>query len=164
MRLGVHIPIAGGILEAVPRAARLSCTTMQIFSRSPRGGPAPVLSEATAAQFNRDRQQARISPLAIHAPYIMNLASPDAFMWKRSVALLREEYARATLLRADYLVVHLGSHRGAGVAVGVQRVTDAMHQTLEGTPSKVTVLLEHTAGSGQGLGSRFEEGKTMAKM
>ena len=52
MRLGVHVSIAGGIREAVVRAKRLSCTTMQIFSRSPRGGTAePLVATSRAAAF-----------------------------------------------------------------------------------------------------------------
>ncbi|MBI4342245.1 MAG: deoxyribonuclease IV [Candidatus Omnitrophica bacterium] len=157
MRLGVHVPIAGGLLEAVARAKRLDCTTMQIFSRSPRGGPAPKWPAELLERFDAERRAAGIEPLAIHGPYIINLASPDAFTWKRSVALYRDEYARATALKADYLVTHVGSHRGEGEEAGMRRVADAVSRTLDGLESGVTILLENTAGSGQGLGYRFEQ-------
>ena len=168
MRLGVHIPIAGGLLEAVERAKRLGCTTMQIFSRSPRGGTPPALNPELAERFNTARRAAGIEPLAVHGPYIINLASPEAAMWKRSLALYRDEYARASRLRAQYLVTHVGSHRGDGEAAGLARVADAVSRTLEGAPpartsgspgraAGVTILLENTAGSGQGLGYRFEQ-------
>jgi len=157
MRLGVHVSIAGGVLEAVARAKRLSCTTMQIFSRSPRGGPAPQLSEQEADQFDEARRRAGIEPLAIHSPYIINLASPDPRMWKQSAALYRDEYARASTLRAEYLVTHVGSHRGEGEAAGMQRVSEAIAQTLDGARASVVILLENTAGSGQGLGYDFDQ-------
>jgi len=156
MRLGVHVPIAGGLLLAVERAARLSCSTMQIFSRSPRGGPAPRLSSDDAKRFDQARRAAGIDPLAIHGPYIINLASPSPAMWKQSVRLYREEYARATQLNAQYLVTHVGSHRGEGEAGGIERVARAMNETLHEAASAVMVLLENTAGSGQGLGYDFE--------
>jgi deoxyribonuclease-4 len=157
MRLGVHVPIAGGLLEAVERAKRLSCSTMQIFSRSPRGGPAPALSPETAEQFDARRRQAGIDPLAVHAPYIINLASPEAVMWKQSLRLYQEEYARVERLRAQYLVTHVGSHRGEGEAGGIARVAEAVAKTLEAVESPALILLENTAGSGQGLGYRFEQ-------
>ena len=157
MRLGVHISIAGGFLEAVARATRLACTTMQIFSRSPRGGPAPKLSRDDAERFDARRRAAGIDPLAVHGPYIINLASPDTRMWDQSVRLYREEYARVTALGAQYLVTHVGSHRGQGDAIGVARVSEAINRTLDGTSSPVMILLENTAGSGQGLGYRFEQ-------
>jgi len=156
MRLGVHVSIAGGLLEAVQRAKRLGCTTMQIFSRSPRGGRAPTLSSELTERFDAARRAAGIEPLAVHGPYIINLASPQAAMWKQSVALYREEYARATQLRAQYLVTHVGSHRGEGEAAGIGRVSEAINRTLEGVRPRVMILLENTAGSGQGLGDQFE--------
>lgn len=157
MRLGVHIPIAGGLLEAVSRAQRLSCTTMQIFSRSPRGGASPKISQETAERFDRERRQAGIDPLAVHGPYIINLASPEASMWKRGVALYQEEYARVNALNAQYLVTHVGSHKGEGEEAGIARVAEAINQTLSQTTPSAIVLLENTAGSGQGLGYSFEQ-------
>jgi deoxyribonuclease-4 len=156
MRLGVHVPIAGGLLEAVERAKRLGCTTMQIFSRSPRGGPAPALAQDLVDQFDAARRAAGIEPLAVHGPYIINLASPDAAMWKQSVRLFRDEYARATRLQARYLVTHVGSHRGQGEAEGLSRVAKAINDALDGTSQGAMILLENTAGSGQGLGYRFD--------
>lgn len=157
MRLGVHISIAGGLLEAVARAQRLSCTTMQIFSRSPRGGPAPALSSAQAGAFDRARRNAGLEPLAVHGPYIINLASPEPAMWQQSLRLYREEYARCAALGAQYLVTHVGSPRGDAEAPAIARVADAVSQTLDSCASDVMILLENTAGSGQGLGCRFEE-------
>src|SRR3989338_7150702 len=157
MRLGVHVSIAGGILEAVTRGQRLGCTTMQIFSRSPRGGAAPQISRETAERFDAQRRCAGIDPLAVHSPYIINLASPEAQMWKQSLRLYQEEYERASLLNAQYLVPHVGSHRGSGDAAGIARVAEALTQTLEAHRSPLMILLENTAGSGQGLGDQFEQ-------
>lgn len=158
MRLGVHVSIAGGFDEALARAQRLSCTAMQVFSRSPRGGPCAPLAPEAVARFDRARRAAGIEPLAVHAPYIINLASPVAATWRGSVALYQVEYQRATELGARYLVTHVGSHRGDGEADGVARVAAAITQTLRRRPSSpVMVLLENTAGSGQGLGYTFEQ-------
>jgi len=157
MRLGVHVPIAGGLLEAVARAKRLSCTTMQIFSRSPRGGRAPTITQDTAERFDAQRRQSGIDPLAVHSPYIINLASPEVRMWRQSLRLYQEEYKRASRLKAQYLVTHVGSHRGAGDAAGIARIAEALTQTLDTHRAPLMILLENTAGSGQGLGDRFEQ-------
>ena len=157
MRLGVHVSIAGGFLEAIARAQRLGCTTMQMFSRSPRGGAAPEVSRETAERFDTERRAAGIDPLAVHGPYIINLASPETQMWKQSLRLYQEEYERDSLLNAQYLVTHVGSHRGSGDAAGIARVAEALTQTLEAHRSPLMILLENTAGSGQGLGDQFEQ-------
>ncbi|MBI3321103.1 MAG: deoxyribonuclease IV [Candidatus Omnitrophica bacterium] len=151
------MPIASGLLEAVERAKRLGCTTMQIFSRSPRGGTPPALDSELAERFDAARRAAGLAPLAVHGPYIINLASPEAAMWQRSSALYRDEYARASCLKAQYLVTHVGSHRGQGEADGLSRVAAALTRTFDQAPAGAMVLLENTAGSGQGLGDRFEQ-------
>ncbi len=157
MRVGVHVSIAGGLPVALERAKRLSCSTMQIFSRSPRGGPAPALSDADVQAFRSGRQAADIQPLVVHAPYIINLASPEARMHSQSVRLYREDYARCERIGAQYLVTHVGSHRGSGEEAGIARVAEALNETLAGSEAgRVMILLENTAGSGQGLGERFE--------
>ncbi len=156
MRLGVHVSIAGGLLEAVARAKRLRCTTMQIFSRSPRGGRVLPLDPRIVQRFDQERRAAGIDPLAVHGPYILNLASPDTGLWTRFATLYAEEYRRATQLRAQYLVTHVGSHRGEGESAGIRRVAEAVSLALA-TRSDVIILLENTAGSGQGLGYQFEQ-------
>lgn len=155
MKLGVHVPIAGGLEAAVDYAGRLSCNTMQIFSRSPRGGSATPLPAPLIERFHQKRMAADIDPLAVHGPYIINLASPDKPMWERSTAMYREEYARVTALQAQYLVTHVGSHKGTGEIAGIARVAEAINQALE-QPGKAIILLENTAGSGQGIGYCFE--------
>ena len=157
MRVGVHVSIAGGLLQAVERAARLGCETMQIFSRSPRGGKAAPIPGTLAGAFDRARRAAGIEPLAVHTPYVLNLASPQPAMWAYSAALYAEEYARAAALTADFLVTHVGSLRGDDEAAGIGRVAEAISRALRCADGPTMVLLENTAGAGQGLGYRFEQ-------
>ena len=146
MRVGVHVSIAGGLLQAVERAARLGCETMQIFSRSPRGGKAAPIPGALAGAFDRARRAAGIEPLAVHTPYVLNLASPQPAMWAYSAALYAEEYARAAALTADFLVTHVGSLRGDDEAAGIGRVAEAISRALRCADGPTMVLLENTAG------------------
>lgn len=155
MRLGVHVPIAGGLPQAIERAKRLGCTAMQIFSRSPRGGAAPPLDPGVCGQFDASRRSLDIEPLAVHGPYIINLASPDEKMWQFSAGMYEQEYARAACLQARYLVTHVGSHKGSGEAAGIARVAQAVARALPPAPTTM-ILLENTAGSGQGIGEKFE--------
>jgi deoxyribonuclease-4 len=157
MRLGVHVSIAGGLLSALERAKELGCNTMQMFSRSPRGGPASPLTKKDLQRFHAGRRASGIDPLIVHAPYIINLASPTRRTWSFSVRLYQEEYARCHGLCAAYLVTHVGSHRGSGEGAGIARVADAINRTLDSLASPVMIALENTAGSGQGLGYSFEQ-------
>ncbi len=157
MRYGVHVSIAGGFLEALARSKRLSCRTMQIFSRSPRGGLAPKINEDDAQAFHDQRLEADLAPLVVHGPYIVNLASPDRTIFGRSVAMYKQEYLRCHQLRAAFLVTHVGSHRGGGEEAGIRCVAEALNRTIESLDSPVIIALENTVGGGQGLGYQFEQ-------
>ena len=172
-RVGIHTSIAGDPCRALDTAARIGCTALQIFSASPRMWPRPhqrTIAGPVARRFRERRRELRLDPLAIHANYLINPASPDRRQWKNAVEGLRYEIVRAVQLGADYLIVHPGSPRQAGIDRGIENVADAIARaTLSvgadpcvrplcvGHPSLgVRVLIENTAGQGTGLGSRFD--------
>jgi deoxyribonuclease IV len=104
------------------------------------------------------RERHDLNPLAIHANYLINLASVDVIIRPKSIAAFRGEIERAEAIGAEYLVVHPGSHRGQSVDEGIAAVALALRDAAEGLGAfRVRVLLENTAGSGAALGSRFEE-------
>jgi deoxyribonuclease IV len=158
IRVGVHVSIAGGLAHAVHRANGLGCETMQIFSKSPRGWAARPLDPADAELASTLRQTWNLRPFAVHACYLINLASPDPVLYERSIAALEEELVRCSLMHADCLVVHVGCTR-EGQQDGTQRVSTAIRRVLDrchalGGP---LLLLENTAGERGEVGSRFEE-------
>lgn len=161
MRIGVHVSIAGNIYESLERAKALGCDTMQIFSRNPRGWQVPDLLKDDIAEFKRLKDAYDIRPVAVHIPYIINLATPDDVLYKRSIAAYIEDIARADLLGAEYFVTHLGSHTGSGESSGIQRFSGAMNMILKKARPKAMVLLENTAGAGASIGSRFEHIKAI---
>lgn len=104
------------------------------------------------------RERHDLYPLAIHANYLINLASVDPVIRPKSIDAFRGEIERAEAIGAEYLVVHPGSYRGQSVEEGIAAVALALRDAAEGSgPLRVKVLLENTAGSGAALGSRFEE-------
>jgi deoxyribonuclease-4 len=78
-------------------------------------------------------------------------------MWERSVAALAKERERCEALGIPFLIVHPGSHTGAGEAIGIERIARAVDRILLGSEAGVEILLEITAGQGTNLGGRFEE-------
>ena len=67
-----------------------------------------------------------------------------------------EELRRANFLRVPYLVLHPGAHMGSGVDAGIQRVANALNETIRSAGPSVTILVENTAGQGSCLGHAFE--------
>lgn len=157
MRLGVHVSIAGKIYEAVDRAKALNCECMQIFSRNPRGWQATKLDKADVEEFKKRRKEADITPLVVHIPYLINLASPEDRLYEKSIQAYLEDIRRADLLSAEYFVTHLGSHKGKGRDLGIDRFARALDKIIKELKPKVKILLENTSGSGNWLGGDFED-------
>ncbi|MFC1593873.1 deoxyribonuclease IV [Candidatus Omnitrophota bacterium] len=157
MRLGVQVSIAGKIFNAVNRAEELRCNTMQIFTHSPREFRHGKLSAADIKEFKKRRQKTDISPVFVHMPYVVNLASPRRRVYERSITIYIEEVQQVSTLGAEYLVTHMGSHRGEGEAKGLRRFCKGMNVILKETQeTKVSILLENTAGSGHSVGHNFK--------
>src|SRR3989338_9004675 len=144
-RMGVHVSIAGKIWESLERARVLGCNTMQIFSRNPRGWQAAELSSADIENFRRLKKEYDIAPVVVHIPYIINLASPDDGLYKKSIIAYIEDVARADELGVEYFVTHLGSHVGSGEDKGIERFAFALDQIIRKDKPKTTILLENTA-------------------
>ncbi|NQT46725.1 MAG: deoxyribonuclease IV [Candidatus Omnitrophica bacterium] len=163
MKLGIHTSIAGKIYESVDRAAGLGCNTMQIFSRNPRGWQVSGLIKADVEEFKRRRKKEGISPLLVHIPYLINLATPDDLLYKKSIAAYIEDIKRADQLGSEYFVTHLGSHMGSGIDNGIKRFSAAINTIIAKANPKVMILLENTAGSGSSLGNQFEHIRDIIK-
>jgi deoxyribonuclease IV len=109
-------------------------------------------------KFRAARERFDLHPLSIHVNYLINLASEDPVIREKSIAGFRGELDRAVTIGAEFLVLHPGNYRGRSVEDGVASFATGLHEAARGfRPGHLRVLLEHTAGSGANLGSRFEE-------
>jgi len=157
MLLGVQVSILGKIYEAVDRAKDLGCNTMQMFSRNPREWRRGKLSNEDIEEFRKRKQNSKISPLFVHIPYLINLASPYKRLYRASIKAYIEDIEESELLEVDYIVTHMGSHKKKGEGFGIRRIIEALNIIIDRTRnSKVKILLENTAGSGSWLGYKFE--------
>src|SRR5438552_7315439 len=111
-RIGAHLPIKGGLHEALLLGAELGCGAIQLFSRNPRGWMAKPLTREAIDLFRQTRKRTKILPVLIHANYLINLAAADELLAAKSIVSFREEVERAILLGVDYLVVHPASAPG----------------------------------------------------
>jgi len=157
MPIGFHVSIAGGLPLAVKRAVELGCGTMQIFSHSPRTWKLDDIPVQAAAEFRAAREEAGIAPLFVHTSYLINLASQDPALYKRSIDALRTEMLRADLIDAEYVVTHLGVCSSCGHEDGVRLVAEALALATDGLRTKTRLLLENTSGERGDIGYAFED-------
>ncbi len=163
--LGVHVSISGGVHLAVERAAELRCTTFQIFPSNPRGWRQKALDEEEVSAFREGVRRRGLELFFVHMPYLPNLASADDELYEKSTAALVDGIARTARLGGRFLITHLGSHRGAGLALGRKRAAVALRRAVEATPrADVTVLMENSAGKSNQVGTTFAELTTLYKM
>jgi deoxyribonuclease-4 len=154
---GAHMSVAGGCHNALLDAQAHGCDTVQIFTKNSNQWQARDLTDAEVQTFRRSLRDTRLRYPSAHASYLINLASPDQTLYRRSVEAMVIELRRAESLGLSYLVVHPGAHMGGGEEAGLARVAkglDKVHARCPGFRAKV--LLETTAGQGTCLGHRFE--------
>jgi deoxyribonuclease-4 len=167
---GAHLSIAGGLHNALLAARARGMDTVQLFTASPQAWPVPPpaarraapppaggLAEQEIRTFRRVLRQTRLRYPTAHDSYLINLASPDERLFRRSVEAFLIELQRAEALGLRYLVTHPGAHVGSGEEAGLRRVAQALDEIHRRCPGyRVRVLLETTAGQGSCLGHRFE--------
>jgi len=157
-RFGAHMSIAGGLHTAFHRGRQVGCDCLQIFMKNQRQWRAPPISDEEVRLWRRARRDTQVRPVFAHGTYLVNLASPDRAIWRRSVAACRDELARCERLGIGDLIIHPGAHGGRGVLAGIGRVRAALNELFERTAgARVRVLLETTAGQGNAIGHEFEQ-------
>jgi deoxyribonuclease IV len=154
--VGAHVSIAGGMHKAIERGTRLQCRAIQIFLKNSNQWKAKVLTEEDRALFEEARKGSAIRVILAHDSYLINLASPDRELRRKSLNAFVGEMKRANFLGVTDLVLHPGAHMGSGIEPGVSRVAEALNRALDLVEPPVRVLLENTAGQGTCLGHRFE--------
>ena len=177
-RLGAHLPLADGMVKAVDRASAIGASAIQIFSDNPTAWRRRAAPPVELPTFRDRLLAADIRPVAIHASYLINLAGSEPTFHVRSIDLLAQELHDAPSFGARLVNVHIGSHLGHGVDVGVQQVADGAGRALatadiltaldgaeDGVEAGVPAMLvlENSAGSGGGLGVDLDELSAIAR-
>src|SRR5437660_11231911 len=155
MRIGRHMPTNSNAIKAAEIAHKLGCNAIQIFASNPTGWKPTAGGEEICMAFAQAARSYDLAPVVLHAPYLINLASPDAENWEKSISLLSWTLKRGGLLGASSVVFHIGSHMGTGVDTGVKRIAQAIERILPETPPEVMLLLEDSVGAGNSRGGEL---------
>ena len=156
MLLGAHVSSAGGTPAAPPRARAIGATVMQLFTKQAARWAERVCADIECHDFGDAVEVAGLASITAHDSYLINLASPDETLRRRSLDSMVAELQRCTALRITNLVSHPGNYiddRASGIA----RNADAIAEALERVSGNTVLCLETTAGTGTSLGAAFEE-------
>lgn len=164
MRLGAHISIAKSLENAANMAADIKANTFQFFTRNPRGGAARLIPEAEVERWREIRRRLDLYPIVGHLPYTVNMASPKSGPYAFAKMVLAEDLKRVEAMEAEYMVVHPGSHTGAGREKGLERIVECLKEVFLPYDGPVTLLLETMAGQGTEIGSLQDLAEIMARL
>ena len=162
--IGPHLPLGGGLLKAAERARSIGATAVQVFTDNPTAWRRRTEPPKALAAFRAKLAEAGIGPIAVHAPYLINLAGGNDDFWEKSVATVTNELRVGGLYGASFVVMHIGSHRGLERAEGIDRLVRGVGRALADTPSATVdgerspmLVLENAAGTGDGIGASLED-------
>jgi deoxyribonuclease-4 len=156
MLIGAHVSSAGGLDRAVERAEELGAESMQIFNQSPRMWRPTNYTEEDFAAFRELFTASPVASVYIHAVYLINVASDDAEVCRKSLESLTHALTVGDSIGAGGVIVHPGSGKGQKPAPTFKRLGRAFKEALART-ERCPLLFENTAGAGFTIGRTFEE-------
>ncbi len=157
MLIGAHVSSRGGIDKAVGFGAAIGAEVIQTHPTSAQQWRSLRLDGDVVAAYHANYAKAGMRGHYLHAIYLINLATPKDEHLEQSVASLVHYMEIADALHADGVVVHPGSHLGAGFATMLPRIQAALRSVLGRTSAPARLLIENSAGSGGCVGCSFDE-------
>ena len=156
MKIGAHVSTAGGISKAVGRGVEIGCEALQIFGSSPQGWAFKPVPGDEVEAFRQEMTEAGIGPVFLHAIYLINLGTPKEDVLAKGVQSLINYMGLASTIGASGVIVHPGSHGGAGLRGHFPpRSCPAFETVLDNSPEGPALALENMAGMGQHIGAKF---------
>jgi deoxyribonuclease IV len=162
--IGAQLSTAGGFLAVPQRALEIGAEVVQVFNTNPRMWRPRVPADGELEAFAVSLREHGLR-LVFHSIYLINLASPDEELRRRSWEALGLALATGAVAGAEAVVTHVGSHRGE-VANAERRVIDSILRAValaesDSGAALPALLLESGAGGGNTLGGRLEELETL---
>jgi deoxyribonuclease IV len=156
MLVGAHVSTAGGLVNAHERGVERGCEAIQVFNQSPRAWRPTRWKPDDVEAFRELMADGPIRSVLIHAVYLINPATKDRAMRKKSSDSLVHALRMGDEIGADGVVLHPGSTVGEPHEEALPRVGEMLRHALAESDS-CPLLLEDTAGAGNTLGRTFEE-------
>jgi deoxyribonuclease-4 len=156
MLLGAHVSAAGGLDRAIDRIEEMGGNALQLFTQSPRRWKPTEHDPAAIERFVARRHEAGVGYVACHALYLINLASSNRTLHRRSAHALLATVDVAVQIDAD-VVLHVGSHGDKELAPSLGRIGDTIGAALARSTGTTHILLENCAGGGGTIGRSVDE-------
>lgn len=162
-RIGGHVSTSGGIINSIENTKKIGGNCLQIFAGSPRMWFRKPYADKEVNEFKKSLLENDISPVFIHALYLVNLASVNPELFKKSIDSLVIDLHNGSRIGSSGVIVHIGSHLGAGFDSVKDQLVAAIERILAETDG-CDLLLENDAGQNGKIGSIEELGYLINKV
>ncbi|HEY7455757.1 MAG TPA: deoxyribonuclease IV [Solirubrobacterales bacterium] len=156
MLIGAHVSTAGGLAKAIERGRERGCESIQIFNQSPRMWRPTAYGPDDFAEFKGAMEGSPVAAVVIHAVYLINCASKDRELQKKSLASLTHALRIGDGIGAAGVVLHPGAQKGEPLGPSIRRAAKTIAAALEDS-DRCPLLLEQTAGHKGLLGRDFDQ-------
>lgn len=160
MLIGSHVSMGGSkmLLRASEEAASYGANTFLIYTGAPQNSKRKPIADYNIAAGQAHMKAHGISDIVVHAPFLVNLANTiSSQVFEFSISFMRDEIMRTAALGARQIVMHPGSHVGAGEGAGLRQIVRGLNEVLSEQRADVQIALETMAGKGTECGSSFEQ-------
>ncbi len=156
MLIGAHVSTSGGLDKAIERGSERSCESIQIFNQSPRMWRPTKYGPNDFVAFKEAMENSPVEAVVIHAVYLINCATKEKELRKKSLASLTHALRIGDGIGAAGVVLHPGAQKGEALGPSIKRAAKVIAAALEGSDS-CPLLLEQTAGHKGLLGRDFDQ-------
>ncbi len=145
----------GSVANAAQEALSNGYGTFQMFVTNPRSWAIGEINGNDSLMFKELVRKSHAMPFA-HASYLCNPSSPKDDIHRKTISSLKGNMENCARLGIRYLVIHIGSHLGAGHVAALRNSAETISHVID-TTSGVELLLENSAGYTNSFGSDFKE-------
>lgn len=156
MKIGSHVSISGGLINAAKEAFSYNANTFMIYTGAPQNTKRSPIEKLKIEEGHKFMQEHNISDIVVHAPYIINLASYKEDTFSLAVEFLKTEIERTEKIGSKYLVLHPGAYTDKNLEYGINKIAQGLNMVLT-KDTKPFICLETMAGKGTEIGRNFEE-------
>jgi deoxyribonuclease-4 len=168
MNIGAHVRGGGKLIPSLEEGVEIGATSIQIFTQSPRmWKPSQYAPEVLEAYREAQANHPSVTDTFCHATYLINLATPDEELYEKSVACLISNLSTGRGMASSGVVLHVGSHKGAGFEAALPQMAEAFKRALDAADSAppgvkdCPILIENAAGADGPVGRSFDEIKAL---
>ena len=157
LEVGAHVSSSGGLWTAVGRALGVEAEAMQLFPSAPQSWRQTKHTDEAYERFRREHDEGGLGEVWMHSTYLVNLATDNPEQLRKSIDAVINGLTVCDRAGALGLVLHTGSHKGAGLEAFLPQIVEAIGEIFEHAPGTATLALENAAGHGGVIGHSFAE-------